>query len=341
MCVKIIKNNSWKDIQMKAILTILLFCIVLFFYLHIHFQLKVSNDLEVFELDNPTFSKVKLEELCDLRQPVLFDFPEDIILQNCNHSLLLSQFQTFEVNVRENKNQSAKKKTSETSDENILPLPLHDAIELFKKDDDNVYFSENNSSFLEETGIAKKIQQNDKYIRPPMTSKVSYDILTGGNTPLRYDISYRNYFVLASGQVRIKLFPPKSTYYLYETKDYENFEFFSPMNCWNIQPEYQKDFDKVKCVDVELSVPGKAIYIPAYWWYSIQFIGENSLVVNCKYKTYMNIISVLPHIGLYFLQNQNIVAKTKTQTNKKRDIEIEKREIEKGEKRDIETKEET
>ena len=305
---------------MKAIVTVLLFCIVLFFYLHIHFQLKVANDLEVFVLDNPTFSKIKLEELCDLRQPILIDFPEDIILQSCSQSALLAQHSNIEVNVRENKEETTEKKTVpsvlktyKNENENIyLPLPLKHCIELLKKDEKSVFFTENNSSFLDESGITKKIQQNDKYIRPPMTSNAKYDILLGGNmstTPLRYEISYRNYFVLTSGRVKIKLLPPKSSYYLHETKDYENFEFISPMNVWNIQSKYQTDFEKVKTVEVELSVPGKAIYIPAYWWYSIQFIEDASVLINCKYKTYMNVVAILPHIGLYFLQNQNIVSK--------------------------------
>ena len=57
---------------MKSLFTILIFCIVLFLYIHINFHLKVSDDLEVYEIDQP--SKEKLEEICDLRQPVIFDY---------------------------------------------------------------------------------------------------------------------------------------------------------------------------------------------------------------------------------------------------------------------------
>jgi len=46
---------------MKTFFTILIFCIVLFIYLHIYFHLKVCNDLEVLEIDQP--SKEKLEEV--------------------------------------------------------------------------------------------------------------------------------------------------------------------------------------------------------------------------------------------------------------------------------------
>ena len=49
-----------------------------------------------------------------------------------------------------------------------------------------------------------------------------------------------------------------------------NFEFKSLINPWNIQDKYKANFDKIKCMEVTLE-PGKIIFIPAYWWYSIKF----------------------------------------------------------------------
>jgi len=54
--------------EMQSVFAVLIFCVILFFYLHIYFHMKTSNDLEVYEIDQP--SKDKLEEVCDLRQPV-------------------------------------------------------------------------------------------------------------------------------------------------------------------------------------------------------------------------------------------------------------------------------
>ena len=48
---------------MKVILALIIFCIVLFLYLHLQYHLKTSDDLEVYTIDNP--SKDKLEEICD------------------------------------------------------------------------------------------------------------------------------------------------------------------------------------------------------------------------------------------------------------------------------------
>ena len=62
---------------MLTVASVLVFTVVLFFYLHIQFHLKTSNDLEVYELDSP--SKETLEEVCDLRQPARLSFvPEQL-----------------------------------------------------------------------------------------------------------------------------------------------------------------------------------------------------------------------------------------------------------------------
>ena len=47
------------------------FCLILFLYLHVQFHLRTGDNLEIYEIDQA--SKDKMEEICDLRQPVLFD----------------------------------------------------------------------------------------------------------------------------------------------------------------------------------------------------------------------------------------------------------------------------
>jgi hypothetical protein len=103
---------------------------------------------------------------------------------------------------------------------------------------------------------------------------------------------------------QIKMAPPQSIKYLYPDYDYENFEFRSPINPWNPQPKFVADFDKIKCLEFTL-VPGKTLFLPAYWWYSIKF-GKDSSISCFKYRTYINNIAILPYIGLHALQIQNI-----------------------------------
>lgn len=300
--------------MLEIIIGFFVFCIILFFYLHIHFHLKTSNDLEIYEIEQA--SKDKMEEICDLRQPVLFDCDEDTekITKSTNKSYLLDNYPIFEVKIREANININNVNENGTQDNILLPLPLHIATKLFAEDKNATYFSEGNMDFLLETGAQKNMSYNDEFLRPFLVSNCNYDVLMGSAnvaTPLRYEINYRNYFLVTQGSIKVKLFPPKSSKYLYPVKDYENLEFRSQVNPWEPQPKFRADFDKVKCLEIVL-VPGRFLFIPAYWWYSFKF-AENTSVSSFKYRTYMNNIAISPHIFMYALQNQNVERKTAKQ----------------------------
>jgi len=285
-------------IKMRIIIGFSIFCLVLFVYLHIQFHLKTGEDIEMYEVDQP--SKDKLEEICDLRQPVLFDFDCQKIIDTTSRSHVVNNYNVFDVKIR-NVNDN------DSSTELYMPLPIREAIKLFDEDKTSTYFSENNADFLDETCIAKNLKYNDQFLRPYMVSNSKYDILMGSDktcTPFRYEINYRNYFLLTQGSAQIKLAPPHSIKYLYPDYDYDNFEFRSKVNPWNPQPKFSADFEKIKCLEFTL-LPGKTLYIPSYWWYSIQF-NDNTSITCFKYRTYMNNIAVLPYICLHALQIQNI-----------------------------------
>ena len=293
---------------MRSLFTILIFCIVLFVYLHINFHLRTSDDLEVYEIDQP--SKDKLEEICDIRQPVIFDYNVDGLMKECNLKHVEQSYGAFDVKVRN------VKQYDDTS-ELYLPSNLNTANEIFRKDDDERYISENNSEFLEETGLIKNFQYNDIFLRPYSLCNSAYDYMFSSantKTPLKYNLNYRNYFLVTQGKVTITLIPPKSSKYLYTIKDYENFEFISPVNPWNVQPQFKSDFDKLKTLEVNL-IPGQVIFIPAYWWYSFSF-SENTSICVFKYRTYMNNIAISNHLVVNLLQNQNV----KRDSVKKKDI---------------------
>ena len=288
---------------MKTIINIFIFCLILFIYLHIQYHLKTSNDLEIYEIEQ--VSKQKFEEICDIRQPTIFYFNNTNLVNETNFNNIMNKYYAFDMKIR-NINDIHKKE-----EETYMPLPLHSLNKLLTDDKSSSYFSENNSDFLKETGVMKVFKYNDQFFRPHMVSNCYYDILSGSlncYTPLRYEINYRNFFMPTQGSVKIKLAPPKSIKYLYPNYDYENFEFSSPINPWNVQPQYSCEFDKVKCLEFDLNV-GCTLYIPPYWWYSIQF-SENSSLSIMKYRTYMNNLTISPYIFMYALQVQNIRRKS-------------------------------
>ena len=283
---------------MQQFIAILIFCIVLFLYLHIYFQLKTSNDLEVYEIEQP--SKDKLEEICDLRQPVIFDYQNDSLLESCKINTVAEHYSAFDVKLRN------VKELDENTDLHI-PITLKVALSLFNSDKESKYLIEKNNDFLEETGLIKNFKYNDAFLRPPMVSNCFYDLVSASQnteTPLQYNVNYRNFYLVTHGKIKIKLIPPKSARYLYPTEDYENFEFRSPLNPWEIQRQYKADFDKIKTLEIELT-PGKIIYIPAYWWYSVKFMEPLTSVCVFKYRTYMNTVAILPKLCMKTLQRQN------------------------------------
>lgn len=284
---------------MQFLIVALIFLLVLFFYLHIYFHLKTSDDLEIFEIERP--SKEKLEEICDLRQPVLFSYIKEDFNNKCNRSNIVDTYGAFDVKIRD--------VSFEPTDEEELYVPLSfiNCLSAIENDKESKYLVENNLEFLEETSLSKDYKSNDLFLRPNLVSTCLYDIIMGSEglkTPFRHDINYRNYYLVTEGSVKIMLAPPRSSKYMYKVMDYENFEFRSPVNPWNVQNEYKPDFDKVKCLEIDL-LPGNILFIPAYWWHSMKFSKDTTLC-SFKYRTYMNNIAILPQLSMKFLQNQNV-----------------------------------
>lgn len=291
------------------IVSILIFCIVLFIYLHIHFHLKQSNDLEVYEIDQP--SKQRLEEVCDIRQPTTFEYYNEQLHAQLSYQAIHNMYRAFDIHIRDvSKNTTANDDHDSTKKESYvsyIPVPLKIAHEVLKNDTEQKYISENNADFIEETGLIKTFQLCDEFLRPYMVSKCMYDILLGSEntvTPLRYNLNYRNYFLVTQGTIRLKLMPPKDARYLYPIMDYDILEFRSQVNPWNVQPEYRDDFDKIKTLEIEL-YQGMVVFIPAYWWYSIQFVGSETTVCSFQYRTHMNTLSIMPQLALHLLQTMN------------------------------------
>jgi len=259
----------------------------------------VSNDLEVYTIEQP--SKNKLEEICDLRQPVIFDFDNIQLKESCNLSTLEDVYGAFDIKIRNISDDN------DDTKEMYLPFLLKEAVHLFQNDEKKIFISENNKDFLNETGTTKVFKYNDSFLRPHMVSRCIYDIWSGSvgcQTPLRYNLNYRNYIYLTNGSAKLKLIPPQSSRYLDVVKDYDNFEYRSPVNPWSIQEKYKTTFDKIKVLDINI-VPGQMIFIPAYWWYSIEYT-ELSCICSFQYRTYMNTLAILPEIFLSLLQKQNI-----------------------------------
>ena len=113
-----------------------------------HFHLKTSNDLEVYTIEN--VSKDRLEEICNLKQPVLFDYNNENLLELANITKMEELYGAFDVKIR-----NIEQKDEES--EKYLPILLSEVVKLFQNKINNKIIIENNADFLEETGLLKKI----------------------------------------------------------------------------------------------------------------------------------------------------------------------------------------
>jgi len=287
---------------------ILLFVLVLFLYIHIIHQYKRSEDLEIYEADYS--SNTQLQEICDIKQPVLFNYksinPEfygDVTYDNLSGA----SYANYDIRVKESADYW---ETDDTVD--FVVLPFSSGINLMKSDPKGAYFTENNEEFIEESGLTSLWNKNDDFLKPNFIVYTKYDIMSGSRescTPLRYHTNFRHYLSVNSGKIRVKMTPWKSTKYLYQNRDFETYEFRSPVNVWNPQKKYRNEMEKTRFLEFEV-VSGFVLSVPPYWWYSIQYDkGEDTIVCGFTYNSIMNTVSNIPYLAKYYIQQNNIKKK--------------------------------
>jgi hypothetical protein len=125
----------------------------------------------------------------------------------------------------------------------------------------------------------------------------------GAITPLRYHINFRHYLSVNSGKIHVKMTPWKSSKYLNPIMDYDNYEFRSDLN-----PFDSDETGKIKFLEFDV-LANYVLYIPPYWWYSIQYDESNTLVLGAKYISMMNLIANSHHLFKYYIQQYSTKTK--------------------------------
>ena len=298
---------------MSGLLNFLLFIIVLVIYIHIINQLKTSEDLEVYEMDYT--NNQYLQEVCDIKQPVLFESNEIMpeFFENINAETFKNN-DKYDVKIKDIRDYYKEEGID------YIVLPVSSATNLMKTDTRSNYFTENNDEFIENADLYQFFHSNDTYLKPPLSMITKYDIMTGSTktvTPLRYHTDFRKFISVHSGKIKVKMTPWKSHKYLLPYRDFENYEFRSRINVWNPDKKHKNDVDKLRFLEFDIT-PGNTLHIPPYWWYSIQFNDDSdTIVTSITYNSIMNCLSNLPNWGLYYLQQTN----TKTKITKTLPIE--------------------
>ena len=158
------------------LINILVFMIVLLVYLHIFYHLKVSNDLEIYEHD--ITNKNNLEEILNLRQPVVMNYNRQNLDTIFTIDNIYKNYSNYEMNVRKN-----------NMDNDLVDKNTIVTIDLLKNlfENDNKYYSENNSKFINKSNLTQELEYNDVILKPEDFSISQLVLDTNYNPTMTYE----------------------------------------------------------------------------------------------------------------------------------------------------------
>ena len=282
-------------------------------------QYKKSEDLEIYEMDYTT--NLQLQEICNSKQPVLFEFKSinPDIFMDLDSAAFLKQ-SSYDVNVRDTVDLLRPNNSGDA-----VPLKYDSFRRLAAADSRAHFITEGNLGFIEESGLYSEYEELNTYLKPSLTVQTKYDLLQGSEgayTPLRYHTDERQFYIVSSGKITVKMTPWKSRKYLHPITDFSTYEFRSPIDAWtpannigekgSIKPDYTQDIEKIKFLEFDV-LEGFVLYVPPYWWYSIKYSSADTLVLGATYNTIPRIVANSWDIIQYYLQQDNTTTKvTKT-----------------------------
>jgi hypothetical protein len=253
--------------------------------------------MEIYEIDYTNITD--LNKSANLKQPIIFEFSNFVsTLNDYSLKFLAVEYGSFDVFIKEPEDYHTDRPI------NTVVIDLAAAESLVKTDTSSKYYSNQNQSLIYETGLDKYFKQLDKYLQPMFSVFSKYDIMFGSSgttTPLTYHTYERRFVYVNGGKISVKMTPWRSNKYMVVNKDYENYEFASPLNVWNPQDNYRTGFQKMKFLDFVVH-SGNILYIPPFWYYSIKIEDDNGLIYTMDYGSPMNILSNTVNLGHYFYE---------------------------------------
>ena len=255
-----------------------------------HHQFKTGEDLEIYEHDYE--SHKSLHEICKWKQPVLFQLELSKNLSPLEH-----------IEVKDLRDYSKMKTHIDT-----INLEHSSARYLFHTDSKGAYLSNRNSNEIEDNLEWKRwFQQWDKYLKPHFTTFTQYDVLYGSKnsiSPTMVNYESHKYLYIPRetnhSSVRVKMTSNRNKNMINVVNDYVYYEFWSSTNLF--------EKNEFECLDFLLK-PGYVLYLPPYWFYSIQFQDNENEICMMTYTTIANFTANIHHFLLYQMQQQNIEEK--------------------------------
>lgn len=270
--------------------TLIIFFIILFTYIHLQHQLKTGEDLDIYEYDY--VSPAGLLEITQYKQPVLFSLDLPSVRQNPPLDPVSIK------DIRDYYKSNARA--------DAISLSQRSARGLLDTDSNSYFYSDRNQTAIAKSDTwTKWFETLDPFLQPNFSVFKECDVLYGSQKTRTITTFHREshtYVYLPpetnSSPIRVKMTPWKSRTFLDPVSDYTYYEFWSNVNLFD-------KMEKVRCLDFNVN-PGHVLYIPPYWFYSIEFQNKTSEVCMVKYTTGANLLANVKHMGKYLLQQQNI-----------------------------------
>ena len=279
-----------------------IFLLVFFLYVHIIYQYKSSDEMDIYEMDyvdNPN-----LQETCNLLQPFVFSSRESLPLLPTLEEAL-SEKADAQIHLYDDPKKDP------------ISFPLSATIPLLcGSATKHRYYSEHNQEFIQEVAdFQDKMRESDPCLQPPFTIQTTHDVCIGSQfatTPLKYHVNTRKFLVVSTGKIQVKMTPwKKHRKYIHEIRDYEVGcgEYRSGIDVWDPALNHQRDCKKLEFLEFDVA-EGQVLYIPPYWGYSLRYSESNTCIFDFTYSTWFNRIAFFGEIGRSWLQQQNTYKKT-------------------------------
>lgn len=201
-------------------------------------------------------------------------------------------------------------------------VKLNEYIDWMKKIEDgglslkrgeNYYLAES-LDFLEKADLEDEIDQYFHKICPAHVQKLASSLITytfwmgpkGSRTGFHYDIDYRNFLCLISGQKEFVLVSPQYTKDMYPSDRYEYGSRLSQIDIWEPvdAAKFPRFIHDVKYLRFTLQ-QGEILFVPAYWWHAVKNL-TTTVAVGLRYETAGSILNKTPDYLKHWLHRHNL-----------------------------------
>ena len=290
--------------------TIIIFILTLLLYVHVQQEFKYFTDMQIYETKYS--GKTQLAKETATKLPMIIHLEEipSIDLHD------LKQNATDDLQVRD------VREIYKTNNSDPFPLNFSRTSTLIDTDKQSAFYSSHNSHLFANDSFTDITQKWDRFLKP-FASFSQNDVLFGSKftvTPFYYHNATSLFLFIPprSKEVKIRMCPFSFRQKLQVVEDYTENEGWSP-----IPPKTIASTSGI--LDFFL-YSGKVLYVPPYWFYSIEFFDSKTIVNKVKYTTPLNALANIKSVFMKFSQNHSTVSEEPEKPNVHVDVDITKEE---------------